>query len=61
MEGSSKGLRKGAWTTEEDSLLRQCINKYGEGKWHQVPVRAGMLFTNTHTLTDTHTHKYEYL
>nr|ABB03878.1 transcription factor MYB75 [Arabidopsis thaliana] len=42
MEGSSKGLRKGAWTTEEDSLLRQCINKYGEGKWHQVHVRAGL-------------------
>ncbi|XP_010474138.1 PREDICTED: transcription factor MYB114-like [Camelina sativa] len=43
MEGSSyKGLRKGAWTPEEDSLLRQCINKYGEGKWHQVPLRAGL-------------------
>ncbi|CAE5960443.1 unnamed protein product [Arabidopsis arenosa] len=42
MEGSSKGLRKGAWTAEEDSLLRQCINKFGEGKWHQVPVRAGL-------------------
>ncbi|KAJ4883951.1 Transcription factor MYB75 [Raphanus sativus] len=40
MEGSSKGLRKGAWTAEEDSLLRQCIDKYGEGKWHQVPLRA---------------------
>jgi len=46
MEGSSKGLRKGAWTAEEDSLLRQCIGKYGEGKWHQVPLRAGM-YLNT--------------
>ncbi|CAN7039751.1 hypothetical protein IGI04_005900 [Brassica rapa subsp. trilocularis] len=42
MEGSPKGLRKGAWTAEEDSLLRQCIDKYGEGKWHQVPLRAGL-------------------
>ncbi|XP_019093527.1 PREDICTED: transcription factor MYB114-like [Camelina sativa] len=42
MEGSSKGLTKGAWTAEEDSLLRQCIEKYGEGKWHQVPLRAGL-------------------
>ncbi|KAG2322058.1 hypothetical protein Bca52824_015271 [Brassica carinata] len=42
MEGSSKGLRKGAWTAEEDNLLRQCIDKYGEGKWHQVPLRAGL-------------------
>nr|QYJ10360.1 anthocyanin regulator transcript variant IR1 [Raphanus sativus] len=46
MEGSSKGLRKGAWTAEEDNLLRQCIDKYGEGKWHQVPLRAGMFFFN---------------
>ncbi|KFK23248.1 hypothetical protein AALP_AAs71396U000200 [Arabis alpina] len=42
MEGTSKGLRKGAWTAEEDSLLRQCIDAYGEGKWHQVPLRAGL-------------------
>lgn len=35
------GVRKGAWTTEEDILLRRCIEKYGEGKWHQVPLRAG--------------------
>nr|VDC82253.1 unnamed protein product [Brassica rapa] len=51
MEDSSKGLTKGAWTAEEDSLLRRCIDKYGEGKWHQVPLRAGMLlfFFCTHT------------
>ncbi|CAF2188435.1 unnamed protein product, partial [Brassica napus] len=42
MEGMSKGLKKGAWTAEEDNLLRQCIDKYGEGKWHQVPLRAGL-------------------
>ncbi|KAL1194228.1 Transcription factor MYB90 [Cardamine amara subsp. amara] len=42
MEGSFKELRKGAWTAEEDSLLKKCIDKYGEGKWHQVPLRAGL-------------------
>ncbi|CAN8238429.1 unnamed protein product [Cochlearia groenlandica] len=42
MEGSSNGLKKGTWTIEEDSLLRKCIDKYGEGKWHQVPLRAGL-------------------
>ncbi|CAH8257171.1 unnamed protein product [Arabidopsis lyrata] len=42
MENSFKGLRKGTWTAEEDSLLRQCIDKYGESKWHQVPLRAGL-------------------
>ncbi|XP_051126844.1 transcription factor MYB114-like [Andrographis paniculata] len=34
--------RKGAWSAEEDQLLRKCIEKYGEGKWHQVPFRAGL-------------------
>lgn len=42
MEGPSKWLRKGAWAAEEDTLLRQCIDKYGEGKWHQIPLRAGI-------------------
>ncbi|PIN12106.1 hypothetical protein CDL12_15285 [Handroanthus impetiginosus] len=37
-----KGVRKGAWTKEEDILLRNCIDKYGEGKWHLVPLRAGL-------------------
>ncbi|XP_019082922.1 PREDICTED: transcription factor MYB114-like isoform X2 [Camelina sativa] len=40
MEAPSEGLRKGVWTAEEDSLLKQCIDKYGEGKWHQVPTRG---------------------
>ena len=33
MEGSF-GVRKGAWTEEEDILVKQCIQKYSEGKWH---------------------------
>ncbi|KAK2376931.1 transcription factor MYB1 [Trifolium repens] len=36
------GVRKGAWTYEEDKLLKSCIIKYGEGKWHLVPQRAGL-------------------
>nr|ALU11258.1 MYB transcription factor 5 [Nelumbo nucifera]ALU11263.1 MYB transcription factor 5 [Nelumbo nucifera] len=36
------GLRKGAWTEEEDMLLRKCIERYGEGKWCKVPLRAGL-------------------
>ncbi|KAJ9564279.1 hypothetical protein OSB04_000245 [Centaurea solstitialis] len=35
-------LRKGAWTAEEDMLLKSCIEKHGEGKWHLVPVKAGL-------------------
>ncbi|KAI3665593.1 hypothetical protein L6452_44220 [Arctium lappa] len=35
-------LRKGAWTAEEDMLLKNCVEKYGEGKWHLVPLKAGL-------------------
>ncbi|XP_059451540.1 transcription factor MYB114-like [Corylus avellana] len=41
MEGTFR-LRKGAWTEEEDILLRRCIEKHGEGNWYQVPSRAGI-------------------
>lgn len=40
MEGPL-GVRKGAWTKEEDVLLRKCVENFGEGKWHLVPLRAG--------------------
>ncbi|KAK4490589.1 hypothetical protein RD792_001274 [Penstemon davidsonii] len=42
VEKNPQGLRKGTWTKEEDILLRKCIEKYGQGKWHQVPLRAGL-------------------
>nr|BAE94392.1 R2R3-MYB transcriptional regulator [Ipomoea nil] len=38
----SPRVRKGAWSEEEDDLLRKCIQKFGEGKWHLVPFRAGL-------------------
>ena len=37
---TSLKLRKGAWTAEEDMLLKKCIERYGEGKWHLVPLKA---------------------
>nr|AGE92356.1 MYB transcription factor 1 [Ipomoea batatas] len=40
--GSSSRVRKGSWSEEEDQLLRECIQKYGEGKWHLIPLRAGL-------------------
>nr|AXU25489.1 MYB [Plinia cauliflora] len=36
------GVRKGAWTEEEDVLLKKCVERYGVGNWHQVPRRAGL-------------------
>nr|QTO65773.1 MYB114-like protein [Aristolochia deltantha] len=41
MDGSV-GVRKGAWSKEEDALLEKCIVKFGEGNWHLVPERAGL-------------------
>ncbi|KAK9673274.1 hypothetical protein RND81_12G157100 [Saponaria officinalis] len=31
-----------AWSEEEDQLLRKCIEQYGEGKWHRIPILAGI-------------------
>ncbi|XP_047172705.1 transcription factor MYB1-like [Vigna umbellata] len=42
MEGRVPGVRKGAWSQTEDELLRECVQLYGEGKWHLVPQRAGL-------------------
>ncbi|PIN12107.1 Transcription factor, Myb superfamily [Handroanthus impetiginosus] len=43
MENNKRvGVRKGAWTKEEDDRLKKCIEKWGDGKWHQVPLRAGL-------------------
>ncbi|KAH6759639.1 myb domain protein 113 [Perilla frutescens var. frutescens] len=44
MENNNNGVevRKGAWTKEEDIILTKCIQDYGEGKWHLVPLRAGL-------------------
>ncbi|CAA7032634.1 unnamed protein product [Microthlaspi erraticum] len=43
MDAPSDKLRKGAWTAEEDSLLRQCVDRYGEGKWNLVSSRTGLM------------------
>nr|QIJ25827.1 promoted anthocyanin pigmentation 2 [x Rhyncholaeliocattleya hybrid cultivar] len=37
-----EGLNKGAWTTSEDNLLINYINKHGEGKWTMIPYKAGL-------------------
>nr|AHY20035.1 R2R3MYB transcription factor 4 [Tulipa fosteriana] len=39
---SAEGVRKGAWSQEEDALLSRCIEKYGSVKWSRVPVLAGL-------------------
>lgn len=39
---NNSGVRKGAWTREEDELLRRVMKTHGEGNWHQVPSKAGI-------------------
>ncbi|KAL5714474.1 Transcription factor myb14 [Ranunculus cassubicifolius] len=36
------GLRRGAWTPEEDSLLTKYITRYGIWNWTQIPKYAGL-------------------
>jgi len=43
MKKNTRIMRKRTWTSEEDKLLKAYINKYGEGKWHLIPKRAGMM------------------
>jgi len=36
------GLKKGAWTPEEDELLVSYIKKNGHGSWRSLPKLAGI-------------------
>ncbi|KAH7547109.1 transcription factor MYB1 [Ziziphus jujuba] len=39
---SKEGLNRGAWTAMEDKILTDHIRIYGEGKWRNLPKRAGL-------------------
>ncbi|XWS47999.1 hypothetical protein CRYUN_Cryun13aG0034200 [Craigia yunnanensis] len=39
---SADGLKKGAWTAEEDQKLIAYIQKHGEGGWRSLPEKAGL-------------------
>ncbi|KAK1308827.1 Anthocyanin regulatory C1 protein [Acorus calamus] len=36
-----EGLNKGSWTAEEDKILTSYVHVHGEGKWRNLPKRAG--------------------
>lgn len=38
---SKEGLNRGAWTATEDKILKDYITLHGEGKWRNLPKRAG--------------------
>ncbi|KAF3452049.1 hypothetical protein FNV43_RR08145 [Rhamnella rubrinervis] len=39
---SKEGLNRGAWTAMEDKILTDYITTHGEGKWRNLPKRAGL-------------------
>uniref|UniRef100_A0A6N2LG46 Myb-related protein 123 n=1 Tax=Salix viminalis TaxID=40686 RepID=A0A6N2LG46_SALVM len=39
---SKEGLNRGAWTALEDKILTAYIRTHGEGKWRNLPKRAGL-------------------
>ncbi|KAF5936438.1 hypothetical protein HYC85_027567 [Camellia sinensis] len=39
---SKEGLNRGAWTALEDRILAAYIKAHGEGKWRNLPKRAGL-------------------
>ncbi|XXG40766.1 hypothetical protein AAC387_Pa01g1403 [Persea americana] len=39
---AKEGLRRGAWSTSEDRILSNYITTHGEGKWRDLPRRAGL-------------------
>jgi hypothetical protein len=38
---AKEGLNRGAWTAHEDKILTEYIKLHGEGKWRNLPKRAG--------------------
>ncbi|CAL9136586.1 unnamed protein product [Musa textilis] len=39
---SKEGLNRGAWSAREDQILTDYITTHGEGKWRDLPKRAGL-------------------
>lgn len=38
---AKEGLNKGAWTAHEDKVLSEYIKLHGEGRWRNLPKKAG--------------------
>jgi len=48
---SKEGLNRGAWTADEDKILREYITLHGEGRWRNLPKTAGISFFTLYLLT----------
>lgn len=38
------GLKRGAWSEEEDNKLKAYVQRYGHWNWRQLPKFAGNFF-----------------
>lgn len=41
--GGGAALKKGPWTSAEDAILVDYVNKHGEGNWNAVQKHSGLL------------------
>ncbi|KAM0918264.1 hypothetical protein ACQ4PT_008866 [Festuca glaucescens] len=39
---AKEGVKRGAWTSKEDDTLASYVKAHGEGRWREVPQRAGL-------------------
>lgn len=37
-----KGVKRGAWSSEEDDKLRAYVERYGHWNWRELPKFAGI-------------------
>ncbi|PWA35582.1 homeodomain-like protein [Artemisia annua] len=57
---SKVGLHRGAWSSEEDKLLTNHIQTYGEGQWRSLPSKAGTLANFIRFAQESKTYKLFY-
>lgn len=41
-EDDQNNLRRGPWTSDEDSLLLRSISIHGQGRWNLLAFRSGL-------------------
>ncbi|KAF7055728.1 hypothetical protein CFC21_063218 [Triticum aestivum] len=39
---ANEGVKRGAWTSKEDDTLASYVKAHGEGRWKEVPLKAGL-------------------
>ncbi|KAM0888794.1 hypothetical protein ACQ4PT_028132 [Festuca glaucescens] len=39
---AKEGVKRGAWTSKEDDTLASYVKAHGEGRWREVPQKAGL-------------------